>query len=89
MTGFPWARAQVAALSAMAEFEPAPRCPDCNDTGVIWFDTGTPGTPLYCGGCSGYPGIRHEPACGTEPCPNGCPYVPALVREGAAEVLDA
>ena len=25
-----------------------------------------------CGGCSGYPGIKHEPACGYEPNPD-CP----------------
>jgi hypothetical protein len=40
-------------------------CPDCQGTGVVHVETG-------CGGCSGYPGIAHEPACGREPCPRGC-----------------
>jgi hypothetical protein len=45
--------------------EVRPRCPDCGGTGITYVETD-------CGGCSGYPGIAHEPTCGTEPCPRGC-----------------
>jgi hypothetical protein len=41
------------------------KCQECRDTGIVYVDTD-------CGGCSGYPGIQHEPACGVEPCPRGC-----------------
>jgi hypothetical protein len=41
------------------------KCPDCQGTGIVYAETG-------CGGCSGYPGITHEPTCGVEPCPRGC-----------------
>jgi hypothetical protein len=43
----------------------AAKCPDCQGTGIVHVETD-------CGGCSGYPGIKHEPACGVEPCPRGC-----------------
>lgn len=45
------------------------RCPACGGAGFIYTETD-------CGGCSGYPGIDHEPACGKEPCPFDCPVTP-------------
>lgn len=41
---------------------PAEVCHGCGGKGWIYTDHGD------CGGCSGYPGILHEPTCGTEPC---------------------
>lgn len=82
MSGDPWtwtdtfSRADQVPLGDRRRLRPKPKCSECNDTGIVWFDVDTPGTPHYCGGCSGVIGIRHEPACGTEPCPNDCPVVP-------------
>lgn len=42
------------------------RCGECDTRGALFVGHGT------CRGCSGYPGIEHEPTCGLEPCPNGC-----------------
>jgi len=39
-------------------------CPLCNGSGAVDVETG-------CGGCSDYPGIAHEPACGVEPAQKG------------------
>ena len=57
----------------------APACPECHGTGEVWTDPHV----CTCGtGPSGYYGM-HEPGCGAEPCPAGCPYTPpALTEEG-------
>jgi hypothetical protein len=45
-------------------------CPECNGWGWIESDRCTCGT-----GPSGHYGM-HEPHCGLEPCPRGCPFIP-------------
>lgn len=47
---------------------PAGACPDCGGSGVVE-------APTDCGGCSGLVSPAHEPGCGVEPCPRGCPVV--------------
>jgi hypothetical protein len=48
---------------------PSGPCPECNGTGAVEVGKHTCGT-----GPDGYYGA-HEPGCGLEPCPRGCPYV--------------
>lgn len=63
-----WAEPQI--LLRFPDEEP---CNEC-ERGVVFVGHGD------CGGCSGIPSPQHEPACGVEPCPNGCPVGrPALV----------
>jgi len=48
-----------------------PKCPECEDTGMVWTDG------CNCGvGPHGYCGM-HERHCGAEPCPAGCPVTAA------------
>jgi hypothetical protein len=55
-----------------------PTCPECHGTGEVWTD------PHVCTcGPAGLDGYGHEPGCGAEPCPAGCPFnPPALTKEG-------
>lgn len=53
-----------------------PACPECHGTGEVEVEGHTCGT-----GPEGYYGA-HEPGCGSEPCPRGCPYVPPARRGG-------
>jgi hypothetical protein len=46
---------------------PTPVCVECDGTGAVWVDACT------CGSGREFP---HERYCGTEQCPNGCPFNP-------------
>jgi len=58
-------------------------CPECNGTGEVEVGHHTCGT-----GPDGYYGI-HEPGCGTEPCPRGCPYIGQPKASGPCTFPDA
>ena len=49
-------------------------CKLCEDSGAVWIEG------CNCGGY-GSPYYQHEPYCGAEPCPNGCP-VPGYREAG-------
>jgi hypothetical protein len=67
------------AILSELDGRPKPKCAECNGTGEVWTDP----HECTCGtGPQGYYGI-HERGCGSEPCPSGCPYVPAAEREGS------
>ena len=46
-------------------------CPECNGTGAV------EGPGCNCDAPDDGTGYRHRPYCGLEPCPRGCPFVPA------------
>jgi len=52
-------------------------CPDCHGTGTV----DAPG--CNCGSPSGHL-ADHDPWCGLEPCPRGCPVVPLAQRGSRA-----
>ena len=52
-------------------------CPICHGTGAV---AGGPG--CNCAGGTPESSYMHEPTCGLEPCPRGCPFVPPTALNG-------